>query len=113
MLRLKATKTSLYKLVAQYVDNLPPMRTGTRFIKHFRTTDYTLEWITKDWNRAHAFFSTYMGCPLLSIEVRDDDGRTVSREVYRLRLDDLKSRGMVEEFITAQERRRMERRAEQ
>ena len=26
MLRLKANKTALYKLVADYVDNLPPMR---------------------------------------------------------------------------------------
>ena len=29
MLRLKANKTALYKLVADYVDNLPPMRSGT------------------------------------------------------------------------------------
>lgn len=28
MLRLKANKTALYKLVADYVDNLPPMRRG-------------------------------------------------------------------------------------
>lgn len=28
MLRLKANKTALYKLVADYVDNLPPMRSG-------------------------------------------------------------------------------------
>ena len=33
MLRLKANKTALYKLVADYVDNLPPMRSGTEFIK--------------------------------------------------------------------------------
>lgn len=105
MLRLKATKTSLYKLVAEYVEDLPPMRTGTKFIKQFRAPDYALEWITKDWNRAHAFFSTCMGRPLLSIEVRDDDGHTVSRDVHTLKLDDLKNRGMVEEFVTAEERR--------
>ena len=110
MLRLKANKTSLYKLVAEYVADLPPMRTGTEFIKYFRTPDYAMEWITKDWNRAHALFSTCMGCPLLSIEVRDDDGHTVSRVVHKMDLADLRKRGMVEEFTTAAERRRMERR---
>lgn len=107
MLRLKACKTSLYKLVAEYVKDLPPMRSGTEFIKYFSTPDYALEWVTKDWNRAHAFFSTCMGRPLLAIEVRDD-GHTVSREVHTLAVADLRERGMVEEFTTAAERRRAE-----
>ena len=34
MLRLTANKTKLYTLVADYVDNLPPMRSGTEFIKY-------------------------------------------------------------------------------
>ena len=84
MLRLKANKTALYKLVADYVDNLPPMRSGTEFIKYSRTPDYALNWITPEWITAHAFFSTCMGHPLLS---------------------------MVEEFVTAAERRRIDRRA--
>ena len=46
MLRLKANKTALYKLVADYVDNLPPMRSGTEFTKYSRTPDYALNWIT-------------------------------------------------------------------
>ena len=54
MLRLKANKTALYKLVADYVDNLPPMRSGTEFIKYSRTPDYALNWITPEWNTAHA-----------------------------------------------------------
>ncbi len=111
MLRLKANKTSLYKLVAEYVADLPPMRTGTEFIKYFRAPDYALEWITKDWNRAHAFFSAILGRPLLAIEVRDSDGHTVSRVVHKMDLADLRERGMVEEFTTAAERRRLERRA--
>ena len=61
MLRLKANKTALYKLVADYVDNLPPMRSGTEFIKYSRTPDYALNWITPEWNTANAFFSTCMG----------------------------------------------------
>uniref|UniRef100_A0AAU8B4Z6 Uncharacterized protein n=1 Tax=Dulem virus 34 TaxID=3145752 RepID=A0AAU8B4Z6_9CAUD len=88
------------------------MRTGTKFTKYPRTPDYALEWITKDWNRARAFFSSCMGRPLLSIEIRDGDGRTVSRVVHKMDLADLRERGMVEEFTTAAERRRMERRAE-
>ena len=69
MLRLKANKTALYKLVADYVDNLPPMRSGTEFIKYSRTPDYALNWITPEWNTANAFFSTCMGHSLLSIEI--------------------------------------------
>ena len=110
MFRLKANKTSLYKLVAEYADDLPPMRTGTKFSKSFRTPDYTLEWITKDWNHARAFFSACMGCPLLFIEIRDGDGRAVSRIGNKMDLEDLRKRGMVEEFTTAAERRRLERR---
>lgn len=107
MLRLKATKTSLYKLVAEYVKDLPPIRSGTEFIKYFRARSYALEWATKDWNRAHAYFSTCMGRPLLAIEVRDD-GHTVSRVVHKVDPDDLRRRGMVEEFKTAAERRQIE-----
>ena len=85
MLRLKANKTALYKLVADYVDNLPPMRSGTEFIKYSRTPDYALNWITPEWNTAHAFFSTCMGHPLLSIEIRDGEtGKTASRTTYSL-----------------------------
>ena len=104
MLRLKANKTALYKLVADYVDNLPPMRSGTEFIKYPRTPDYALNWITPEWNTAHAFFSTCMGRPLLSIEIRDGEtGKTASRTTYSLTLRDLRERGMVEEFVTAAE----------
>ncbi|SCJ79154.1 Uncharacterised protein [uncultured Flavonifractor sp.] len=110
MVRLKATKTGLYRLVAEYVDNLPIMRSGTQFIKYPRTQDYALDWITTEWNTAHAFFSTCMGRPLLSIEIKDGEtGKTVSRKVYSLDMQDLWERGMVEEFVTAAERRRLER----
>ena len=110
---LAANKTKLYTLVAGYVENLPPMRGGTIFVKYPRTPDYALDWITPEWNKAHAFFSTCMGRPLLSIEIRDGEtGKTVSRNVYNLDLQDLRERGMVEEFTTAAERRRIERGAD-
>lgn len=41
MLRMTANKTKLYTLVADYVDNLPPMR-KTTFTKYPRTPDYAL-----------------------------------------------------------------------
>ncbi len=63
MLRMTANKTKLYTLVAGYVENLPPMRGGTIFVKYPRTPDYALDWITPEWNKAHAFFSTCMGRP--------------------------------------------------
>lgn len=111
MLRLTANKTKLYTLVADYVDNLPPMR-KTTFTKYPRTPDYALEWATER-EKGRAFFSTCMGRPLLSIEIRDGEtGKTVSRNVYNLDLQDLRERGMVEEFTTAAERRRIERGAD-
>jgi len=109
MLRLKANKTSLYKLVSEYVPDLPPMRTGTEFIKYPRTPDYALDWITPEWDTAHAFFSTCMGRPLLSIEIRSGEtGKTVSRTTHALDLRGLQERRMVEKFVTAAERRKME-----
>lgn len=113
MLRLTANKTKLYTLVAGYVENLPPMRGGTIFVKYPRTPDYALDWITQEWDTAHAFFSTCMGRPLLSIEIKSGEtGKTVNRTTHALNLRDLRERGMVEEFVTAAERRRMERSAD-
>ena len=75
--------------------------------------DYALNWITPEWNTAHAFFSTCMGRPLLAIEIKDGEtGKTVSRTTHALTLRDLRERGMVEKFTTAAERRRIERSAD-
>ena len=109
MRRLKATKTSLYKLVAEFAP-LPGIR-RVDFTKSHRTPDYWLEWATGD-GYAKAFFSAIMGRPLLSITVRDVDGRQLSYEVHNLSVDGLRDRGMVEEFTTAAERRRIERGAD-
>lgn len=107
MKRLHATKTSLYKLVAEYVPDLPPMRTKTQFIKYYRSTSYALEWSTPNWDHAHAYFSTCMGEPLLAIEVRDvETGKTISRNTYTLILQDLQERGMIKEVVTAREHKK-------
>ena len=111
MLRLTANKTKLYTLVADYVDNLPPMRKAT-FTKYPRTPDYALEWATER-EKGRAFLSACMGRPLLAIEIKDGEtGKTVIRTTHALTLRDLRERGMVEEFVTAAERRRIERGAE-
>ena len=100
MLRLTANKTKLYTLVADYVDNLPPMRKAT-FTKYPRTPDYALEWATER-EKGRAFLSACMGRPLLAIEIKDGEtGKTVSRTTHALTLRDLRERGMVEEFVTA------------
>lgn len=105
MLRLTANKTKLYTLVADYVDNLPPMR-KTEFIKYPRTPDYALEWATER-EKGRAFLSACMGRPLLKIDIDEKEtGRLVRGACKYIDLQDLRERGMVEEFTTAAERRR-------
>lgn len=108
MFRLKATKTSLYKLVGVYED-MPPMRQVT-ITKAYRTPDWWLKWTDVDGLLCVAFFSTCLGKPLLAIEKKEFCGPQVSRVVHGLDTKDLLERGMVEEFATAAERRRAERR---
>ena len=95
MLRLKATKTSLYKLV-RYYEPLPPMG-RTQYIKAYRDPSYWLEWMDASGLWCKAFCSTCGGKPLLAITKRDG-GEEVSRVVHDLDLSDLRERGMVEEF---------------
>ena len=94
-LRLKATKTSLYKLVGEFVE-LPGIR-KVYFTKEPRYRDYWLEWGTAT-GYAKAFFATCLGCPLLSVTVRDVDGKQLSYKVYRPSVEELQKRGMVEEM---------------
>ena len=109
MFRLKANKTSLYKLVGTY-EALPPMRRVT-ITKAYRVPGWWLKWTDADGLLCMAFFSTCMGKPLLAIEKKEFCGPQVSRVVHGLDEKDLLERGMVEEFTTAAERRRAERRA--
>jgi len=111
MLRLTANKTKLYTLVADYVDNLPPMR-KTTFTKYPRTPDYALEWATER-EKGRAFLSACMGRPLLKIDIDEKEtGRLVWGAYKYIDLQGLRERGMVEEYVTAAEHRRIERGAE-
>ena len=103
MFRLKANKTSLYKLVGEY-ENLPPMRQVT-ITKAYRVPGWWMKWTDADGLLCVAFFDTCMGKPLLSIEKKELCGPQVSRMVHALDTKDLLERGMVEEFTTAAERR--------
>ena len=109
MFRLKANKTSLYKLVGTY-EALPPMRRVT-ITKAHRAPDWWLKWTDADGLLCVAFFSTCLGKPLLAIEKKEFGGPQVSRVVHDLDAKDLLDRGMVEKFTTAAERRQAERRA--
>ena len=107
MLRLKANKTSLYKLVGTY-EALPLMHRVT-ITKAHRAPDWWLKWTDADGLMCVAFFSTCLGKPLLAIEKKEFGGPQVSRVVHDLDAKDLLERGMVEEFTSAAERRRAER----
>jgi len=92
MLRLKANKTSLYKLVSRFTQ-LPTLRL-TWFSKVPRTPSFFLEWS----GGYRAYLTTIMGVPKLSITVYDVDGREMSRAVHNLTVTDLRFLGMVEEY---------------
>ena len=98
MLYLKATKTSLYKLVRDKTQlilwiNLPPMG-KTRFRKALRHPDYFLEWY-RDGCSFRAFLSVCGGSPLLSIECCQGEEES-HREIIKLTLEELRERGMAE-----------------
>ena len=102
MFRLKANKTSLYKLVGTY-EAMPPMRRVT-ITKAYRIPGWWLKWTDADGLLCVAFFDTCMGKPMLSIEKKEFGGPQVSRIVHDLDTKDLLERGMVEKFTTAAER---------
>lgn len=107
MLRIKTSKTKLYKLVREY-EPLPPMK-RTTFAKTDRRASYRLKWPGRGrcW-RCEAYISVVVGYPKLTITKKDIDGMEISRLVYTLDINELIDRGMVEEFHPAAERRRME-----
>ena len=102
MLRLKATKKRLYDLVAAY-EALPMMK-QTDFVKAWRDTSYWLRWYENGlW--CEAFLAVCGGGPILAVTRKDYDSEGVSRVVHRMTMEDLRERGMVEDFTPAAERR--------
>lgn len=107
MLRLKATKTSLYKLVGTF-ERLPGMR-KTEFIKAKRHPDYWLKWSDSAADLFYeAFFAACGGSPLLVITAKDWDNHETSRRVHTLAIADLRERDMIEEISKVVEDARTE-----
>ena len=91
---LRATKTSLYRLVSEH-ETLPIMK-RTRFIKHRRS--FWLRWHDDDADY-EAYFTVCAGSPMLAIKRRKFDSDDPStRYVTRYTTDYLRSLGMIEEI---------------
>jgi hypothetical protein len=86
MMQLKATKTSLYLLVRDATGIEMPKPRDTVFYKTPRTPSYWLRWYGVE-----CYLTATLGKALLAVKA---DGE---RKVYRISIDDLKARGMVEE----------------
>lgn len=95
VLKLKATKTSLYKLVGEF-EILPIMR-KTEFIKAPRTRDWWLKWASGD-DFYKAFFAVFGHSAALVISRKDWlSGKETLRQFFPLPVDKLRERGMIEE----------------
>lgn len=86
-MRLKANKTSLYKLVAKY-EQLPGMK-YTDFLKVSRHMAYFLDW-RENGEVCRAFLSPCMGELLLVVETPS------GRRVYRPTIQDLQECRMID-----------------
>lgn len=99
MLRLKATKTSLYELAAYYAgDNdwfATPRRPKTEFTKAPGRPDYFLQW-RADGHLYQVFLAAVLGKASLTFE-RRERGKVLNKRTYRLDVQELRDRGMVEE----------------
>lgn len=99
MLRLKATKTSLYELAAYFAGDhewftMPP-RPKTEFIKAPGRPDYFLQW-RADGYLYQVFLAAVFGKVSLTFE-RWEQGKVLNKRTYRLDVQELRERGMVEE----------------
>ena len=101
MLYIKATKTSLYKLVKAKMQTIPwlsiPRKSkDTAFWKSQRRYDYFLEWTDTEY-RYQVYLATVGGSPLLAVErwERWNTEKHHDREVIRLYLRELQEAGML------------------
>lgn len=82
-MKIKACKTSMYKLASDYT-RLPIMK-RTRYYKTPRSASYYLEWMG-----GRAFLSPVFGKPLISITTEDEPWK-----VYQLSIPDLLNNNMI------------------
>jgi hypothetical protein len=88
-MRLKANKTSLYKLVKAYSPGIESVR-HTQFSKTPRTRSYFLRWHNKDFECYEAYLTACIGSPLLTVTSQE------GRVVHRLSITELQALNMVE-----------------
>ena len=101
MLRLKTTKTKFCQLVADMAAALDwvkmPNRESIHFWKAYRQSDYFLEWIV-DSCSYQAFLAPCLGRVTLSIEQYGLGRQLLHRQVFSPTLDEMKTRGMIEDI---------------
>ena len=95
MMRLKATKTSLYKLVAEHA-KLPSMK-RTEFVKLRGHRTYWLRWWDEDSGSCEAYLSVGCGSAVLRITKHREGDDEQSGPFHKLQVADLRERGMIEE----------------
>lgn len=86
-MRIKANKTSLYKLVAEYMP-LPGMK-HTEFFKMPRKAFFTLDWYVEG-EKHRALLSEFIGFPTLYIESKTD------WHFHKPTIQELDERGMID-----------------
>lgn len=96
-MRLRATKTSMYKLVSEYAE-LPPV-CETSFEKAYRQPSYYLRWRDVDDMPCKAMLAPCAGRPVLSI-TRERERAESAYETHALSIADLRQRGMISEDRT-------------
>ena len=95
MLRIKAVKTSLYKLTTEFMA-APRMR-NVQFSKIAGARSYRLKWYDDE---NGLFFTSILqvcaGRPIIQITGKNWDGQEEFYEAYPLTVEDLMERGMIE-----------------
>lgn len=92
---IKANKTKLYKLVAEH-ESLPPMK-NTDFSKLTRNRAYWLEWWSEGSPTMEAYLTVSAGIASLRIGRKYRLPGDPDPVFYRLTIEDLRARGMLEE----------------
>ena len=99
-MRLKATKTNLYRLTLKYVPEIPTMR-QTEFSKAPRSQSWWLRW-WNDTQRCEVYFSAVAGLARLIIYP--------SNQVMPISLDELQQYDLIDNKEKTASRRQSEKR---
>ena len=96
---LTANKTKLYALAKHFHPDIEPMR-RTRFVKHYRSRSYSLDFRSGEAAYHHMFLSVCGGRPTLGDELTlylENDERMTDWNATTLTLDECRAYGLLEE----------------